>query len=70
MVNTTDSDLSPSLLQAAAGTLTDNSRPTCTNEQATVPLRSWLSKVSHTATSGTLVTPSVIIMIPVKKAVS
>lgn len=30
-----------------------------------VPLRSWLSRVSQTATSGTLVTPSVITMIPV-----
>lgn len=29
-----------------------------------VPLRSWLSKVSHMATSGTLVTPSVMMMIP------
>lgn len=37
---------------------------TCTKEQAMVPLLSWFSRVSHTATSGTLVTPSVIIMIP------
>ena len=37
---------------------------TCTKEQATVPLRSWFSSVSQTATSGTLVTPSVITMIP------
>lgn len=29
-----------------------------------VPLRSWFSRVSHMATSGTLVTPSVIIMMP------
>lgn len=29
-----------------------------------MPLRSWFSSVSHTATSGTLVTPSVITMIP------
>lgn len=37
---------------------------TCTKEQAMVPLRSWLSNVSHMATSGTLVTPSVMMMIP------
>lgn len=37
---------------------------TCTKEQAMVPLLSWFRRVSHTATSGTLVTPSVIIMIP------
>lgn len=30
-----------------------------------MPLRSWLSSVSQTATSGTLVTPSVITIIPV-----
>lgn len=30
-------------------------------------LRRWLSRVSHTATSGTLVTPSVMMMIPVGK---
>lgn len=29
-----------------------------------VPLLSWFRRVSHTATSGTLVTPSVIIIIP------
>lgn len=29
-----------------------------------VPLLSWFSRVSHTATSGTLVTPSVIMMMP------
>lgn len=29
-----------------------------------VPLLSWFSRVSHMATSGTLVTPSVMIMIP------
>lgn len=37
---------------------------TCTKEQAMVPLLSWFSRVSHTATSGTLVTPSVIMMMP------
>lgn len=37
---------------------------TCTKEQAMVPLLSWFSRVSQTATSGTLVTPSVIIMMP------
>lgn len=32
-----------------------------------MPLLSWLSRVSHTATSGTLVTPSVMIMMPVTR---
>ncbi len=40
---------------------------TWTNEQAMVPLLSWFSNVSHTATSGTLVTPSVMIIIPARQ---
>lgn len=42
----------------------DFPEPTCTKEQVMVPLLSWLSRVSQTATSGTLVTPSVIIIMP------
>lgn len=35
-----------------------------------VPLRSWLSSVSHMATSGTLVTPSVMTMMPESQSYS